>query len=349
MTKNAKANRKGDHTDDRVRELTDKLEEGIRGLFESGKYREYLKFLGHFHNYSANNALLIMLQRPDASLVAGFRAWEGMDRHVMKGEKAISILAPIQRTKAVYIDKTDPETGEVQRDENGEPVKVRQEVTYTGFRPAYVFDVAQTDGKAIPSISDELKGNVAGFAGFMEGIREAAPAPIGFEDIAGGANGYYSPTEDRIAVQEGMSELQTVKTALHETAHSILHRRTGPKADRETAEVEAESVAYVVCQYFGLDSSDYSFGYIAGWSSGKDLPELQASLSTIQKTAHSLITDIRRSMEGHINNIDTALSAEKTDEKEREVPTVSAVTEEKAVPAKCDTKEKLEKHRRRGR
>lgn len=349
MTKNGKANRKGDYTDDRVRELTDKLEQGIRSLFESGKYQEYLKFLGHFHSYSANNALLIMLQRPDASLVAGFMAWEGMERHVRKGEKAISILAPVQRTKAVYIDKADPETGEVQRDENGETVKVRQEVTYTGFRPAYVFDVSQTSGADLPALSRDLDGSVPDYGAVMEAVGAVAPAPVGFEDIAGGAKGYYSPSEDRIAIQEGMSELQTVKTALHETAHSILHRRTGPKVDRETAEVEAESVAYVVCQYFGLDTSDYSFGYIAGWSSGKDLPELQASLSTIQKTAHSLIIDIRCSMEGHTNNLDTALPAEKADGKEREKPSLSAVTEEKAVPAKRDTEEKQEKHRRGGR
>lgn len=258
--------------------------------------------MSKFHNYSFNNTLLIAMQKPEATLVAGYKAWQkNFERHVNKGEKAIRILAPAPYKIKEERDKLDPVTGEMMFDENGMPQKEQVEVTIPAFRAVSVFDVSQTDGKPIPELeAQELLSTVEGYEDFVQALMNVAPVPIGFEDIPGDSKGYFHTEEKRIAVQENMSESQTLKTMVHEVAHSMLHNKEinrddlieEPAKDRNTKEVEAESVAYTVCQHFGIDTSDYSFGYIAGWSSGKDMKELKSSLDTIRKTASELITGI---------------------------------------------------------
>ena len=286
----------------KVQEITDKLEEGLKELFESEKYKTYLSTMSKFHNYSFNNTLLIAMQKPEATLVAGYKAWQkNFERHVNKGEKAIRILAPAPYKIKEERDKLDPVTGEMMFDENGMPQKEQVEVTIPAFRAVSVFDVSQTDGKPIPELeAQELLSTVEGYEDFVQALMNVAPVPIGFEDIPGDSKGYFHTEKKRIAVQENMSESQTLKTMVHEVAHSMLHNKEinrddlieEPAKDRNTKEVEAESVAYTVCQHFGIDTSDYSFGYIAGWSSGKDMKELKSSLDTIRKTASELITGI---------------------------------------------------------
>ena len=286
----------------KVQEITDKLEEGLKELFESEKYKTYLSTMSKFHNYSFNNTLLIAMQKPEATLVAGYKAWQkNFERHVNKGEKAIRILAPAPYKIKEERDKLDPVTGEMMFDENGMPQKEQVEVTIPAFRAVSVFDVSQTDGKPIPELeAQELLSTVEGYEDFVQALMNVAPVPIGFEDIPGDSKGYFHTEEKRIVVQENMSESQTLKTMVHEVAHSMLHNKEinrddlieEPAKDRNTKEVEAESVAYTVCQHFGIDTSDYSFGYIAGWSSGKDMKELKSSLDTIRKTASELITGI---------------------------------------------------------
>lgn len=286
----------------KVQEITDKLEEGLKELFESEKYKTYLSTMSKFHNYSFNNTLLIAMQKPEATLVAGYKAWQkNFERHVNKGEKAIRILAPAPYKIKEERDKLDPVTGEMMFDENGMPQKEQVEVTIPAFRAVSVFDVSQTDGKPIPELeAQELLSTVEGYEDFVQALMNVALVPIGFEDIPGDSKGYFHTEEKRIAVQENMSESQTLKTMVHEVAHSMLHNKEinrddlmeAPAKDRNTKEVEAESVAYTVCQHFGIDTSDYSFGYIAGWSSGKDMKELKSSLDTIRKTASELITGI---------------------------------------------------------
>ena len=286
----------------KVQEITDKLEEGLKELFESEKYKTYLSTMSKFHNYSFNNTLLIAMQRPEATLVAGYKAWQkNFERHVNKGENAIRILAPAPYKIKEERDKLDPVTGEMMFDENGMPQKEQVEVTIPAFRAVSVFDVSQTDGKPIPELeAQELLSTVEGYEDFVQALMNVATIPIGFEDIPGDSKGYFHTEEKRIAVQENMSESQTLKTMVHEVAHSMLHNKEinrddlmeAPIKDRNTKEAEAESVAYTVCQHFGIDTSDYSFGYIAGWSSGKDMKELKSSLDTIRKTASELITGI---------------------------------------------------------
>lgn len=286
----------------KVQEITDKLEEGLKELFESEKYKTYLSTMSKFHNYSFNNTLLIAMQKPEATLVAGYKAWQkNFERHVNKGEKAIRILAPAPYKIKEERDKLDPVTGEMMFDENGMPQKEQVEVTIPAFRAVSVFDVSQTDGKPIPELeAQELLSTVEGYEDFVQALMNVAPVPIGFEDIPGDSKGYFHTEEKRIAVQENMSESQTLKTMVHEVAHSMLHNKEinrddlmeAPAKDRNTKEVEAESVAYTVCQHFGIDTSDYSFGYIVGWSSGKDMKELKSSLDIIRKTSSELITGI---------------------------------------------------------
>ena len=286
----------------KVQEITDQLEEGLKELFESEKYKTYLSTMSKFHNYSFNNTLLIAMQKPEATLVAGYKAWQkNFERHVNKGEKAIRILAPAPYKIKEERDKLDPVTGEMMFDENGMPQKEQVEVTIPAFRAVSVFDVSQTDGKPIPELeAQELLSTVEGYEDFVQALMNVAPVPIGFEDIPGDSKGYFHTEEKRIAVQENMSESQTLKTMVHEVAHSMLHNKEinrddlmeAPAKDRNTKEVEAESVAYTVCQHFGIDTSDYSFGYIVGWSSGKDMKELKSSLDIIRKTSSELITGI---------------------------------------------------------
>lgn len=284
-----------------IREITDKLEQGIKELFESEKFKEYLTTMSKFYNYSFNNTLLIAMQKPDATLIAGYTSWQrNFDRHVMKGEKGIKILAPAPYKAQEEREKIDPATQKPVLDADGKPVTETVEVMRPAFKVVSVFDVSQTDGKELPDIAvDELTGSVENYAAFFEALKQESPVPISFEDIPGGAKGYFSHAENRIAIQEGMSEIQTVKTAIHEIAHAKLHainpdEKVAPeeRKDRHTKEVEAESVAYTVCQRYGIETSDYSFSYIAGWSSDKDTKELKGSLEMIRSTAAEMIESI---------------------------------------------------------
>ena len=284
-----------------VREITDKLEQGIKELFESERFKEYLRTMSKFYNYSFNNTLLIAMQKPEATYVAGYTSWQrNFDRQVMKGEKGIKILAPAPYKAQEEHEKIDPLTQKPVIGADGKAVTETVEVLRPAFKVVSVFDVSQTDGKELPDIIvDELKGTVENYEAFFDALKQESPVPISFEDIPGGAKGFFSPVESRIAIQEGMSEIQTVKTAIHEIAHAKLHavkpdEKAAPedKKDRHTKEVEAESVAYTVCQRYGIETSDYSFGYIAGWSSGKETKELKSSLDTIRKTAAEMIEGI---------------------------------------------------------
>lgn len=284
-----------------VREITDKLEQGIKELFESERFKEYLRTMSKFYNYSFNNTLLIAMQKPEATYVAGYTSWQrNFDRQVMKGEKGIKILAPAPYKAQEEREKIDPVTQKPVIGADGKAVTETVEVLRPAFKVVSVFDVSQTDGKELPDIIvDELKGTVENYEAFFDALRQESPVPISFEDIPGGAKGFFSPVESRIAIQEGMSEIQTIKTAIHEIAHAKLHavtpgEKVAPedKKDRRTKEVEAESVAYTVCQRYGIETSDYSFGYIAGWSSDKETKELKGSLETIRKTAAEMITGI---------------------------------------------------------
>ena len=360
-----------------VREITDKLEQGIKELFESERFKEYLRTMSKFYHYSFSNTLLIAMQKPEATYVAGYTSWQrNFDRQVMKGEKGIKILAPAPYKAKEEREKIDPSTQKPVLDADGNPVTETVEVMRPAFKVVSVFDISQTDGKELPDIIvDELSGSVENYAVFFEALKQESPVPISFEDIPGGAKGYFSPVENRIAIQEGMSEIQTIKTAIHEIAHAKLHSidRPEPKPtwkivmiseggtkrdflsgfaseaeanaaaehegwrfvdenrfewrleveedtsavqdirkDRHTKEVEAESVAYTVCQRYGIETSDYSFGYIAGWSSGKETKELKGSLETIRKTAAEMIDSIDAKLK--------VLLAEKTHEQTHEIP-----------------------------
>ena len=292
----------GKNNAERMKEITDRLEAGIQALFESEQYKAYLTAMSKFHNYSFNNTLLIAMQKPDASLVAGFGKWrDDFERHVKKGEKGIKILAPFPYKVKKQMEKIDPSTQKPVIGADGKPVTEEREIEIPAFRVVTVFDVSQTEGKEIPDIAvSELTGSVEQYQDFFAALEKASPVPIAFENIEGGAHGYYHLEEKRIAIDEGMSELQTLKTAIHEIVHAKLHAidKDAPateqtvRPDHRTREVQAESVAYAVCQHYGLDTSDYSFGYVAGWSSGRELSELKASLETIREAANELITDI---------------------------------------------------------
>ena len=359
-----------------VREITDKLEQGIKELFESERFKEYLRTMSKFYHYSFSNTLLIAMQKPEATYVAGYTSWQrNFDRQVMKGEKGIKILAPAPYKAKEEREKIDPSTQKPVLDADGNPVTETVEVMRPAFKVVSVFDISQTDGKELPDIIvDELSGSVENYAAFFEALKQESPVPIAFEDIPGGAKGYFSPVENRIAIQEGMSEIQTIKTAIHEIAHAKLHSIDRPepeptwkivmvsdggtkrdflsgfaseaeanaaaehegwrfvdenrfewrleveedtsaaqdmRKDRHTKEVEAESVAYTVCQRYGIETSDYSFGYIAGWSSGKETKELKGSLETIRKTAAEMIDSIDAKLK--------VLLAEKAQSAEQEV------------------------------
>ena len=367
-----------------VREITEKLEQGIKELFESERFKEYLRTMSKFYHYSFSNTLLIAMQKPEATYVAGYTSWQrNFDRQVMKGEKGIKILAPAPYKAKEEREKIDPSTQKPVLDADGNPVTETVEVMRPAFKVVSVFDISQTDGKELPDIIvDELSGSVENYTAFFEALKQESPVPISFEDIPGGAKGYFSPVENRIAIQEGMSEIQTIKTAIHEIAHAKLHSIDRPepeptwkivmvseggtkrdffsgfaseaeanaaaehegwrfvdenrfewrleveedtsavqdmRKDRHTKEVEAESVAYTVCQRYGIETSDYSFGYIAGWSSGKETKELKGSLETIRKTAAEMIDSVDAKLK--------VLLAEKSQEQTQEIP--EPVKEEK--------------------
>ena len=280
--------------DDKLKEITDQLEKGLQDLFSSEKYADYLKTMSKFYGYSASNTLLIYIQRPDASHVAGYNDWKNnFHRHVKRDEHGIKILAPCPYKQRVEREKTGPD---------GKPMTEIEEVQRAAFKPVTVFDVSQTEGEPLPTLGvNELTGDVEHYPDFFEALKQVAPFPVGFEAITTGAKGYCNYAEQRIAINEGMAEVQNVKTAIHEITHATLHNYYAEKEkevppeqrkDQRTREVEAESVAYTVCQHYGIDTADYSFGYIAGWSSDKQTKELKASLGTIRNTAAGLITAI---------------------------------------------------------
>ena len=294
---------------ERLQEITAGIEQGIKELFESEKYRRYLSVMSRFHRYSVNNTMLIYMQRPDATLVAGYNKWKNQfSRHVKRGEHGITIIAPTPYKKKIEEQKLDPDTKAPMLDKDGKVIMEEKEIEIPLFRPVKVFDISQTDGKPLPELASSLSGNVQNYEVFMEALRRSAPVPIEFEPMAANMDGYFSPDRQRIAIRAGMSEVQTVSAAVHEIAHSKLHNyakaqeeavRAGDKEppkkkDRNTEEVEAESISYAVCQYYSIQTGENSFGYIANWSQGKELPELRASLETINKAAGELIADIDR-------------------------------------------------------
>ena len=303
---------------EKLKEITDRLEQGIKELFDSERYKEYLRVMSKFHNYSFNNTLLIAMQKPDASLIAGFNAWKNnFQRNVMKGEKGIKILAPSPFKIKQEMEKIDPATQKPVIGADGKPVTEEKEITIPAFKVVSVFDVSQTEGKEIPNLAvDMLTGDVERFKDVFAALEKTSPVPIGFEKIEGGAHGYYHLEEKRIAIDEGMSEFQTLKTAIHEIAHAKLHdidlnasvTEQTDRPDRRTREVQAESVAYAVCQHYGLDTSDYSFGYVAGWSSGRELDELKSSLETIRSAAAEIINSI----DGYLKDLQQEQETEQT-------------------------------------
>lgn len=294
---------------ERIKEITAGIEKGIQELFESDRYRNYLTTMSRFHRYSLNNVMLIHAQKPDATLVAGFNKWKNsFGRHVRKGEKGIQILAPTPYKIKQEEQKLDPDTKLPLLDENGEPVTEEKEVTIPMFKVVSVFDVSQTDGRPLPQISSTLTGDVAEYEVFLEALHRTSPVPISFQAMEPGMDGYFAPKKQKIFLREGMSQVQTICAAVHEIAHSKLHDYEhmteladdgetilvpGEKS-RNTEEVEAESISYAVCHYFGIETAENSFGYIAAWSQGKELKELRASLETINKTSSELITGIEK-------------------------------------------------------
>ena len=278
------------------------LESGVEELFTSNRYQEFLKTMAKFHNYSFNNTMLIAMQRPDATLVTSYKNWQSMGRQVMKGEKGITIIAPApykkMKEKEVLDENQRPIMGT-----DGKPKTEQVEVTVPHFKAVTVFDIAQTSGEPIQTLASELlTAAVQDFDSFMQAIQKISPVPIRFDEIDGNANGYYHNADKEIVIKKGLSESQTLKTAIHETAHAKLHDKEimeslGVEKDRLTKEVEAESVAYCVCSSFGLDTSDYSFPYIAGWSSSREMKEMKASMDVIRKTAGEMIDQLTEELE----------------------------------------------------
>lgn len=295
---------------ERLKEITDGIEQGIKDLFQSDRYAQYLCTMSRFHRYSVNNQMLIYMQKPDATLVAGFHKWRNQfERHVKKGEKGIKIIAPTPFKKKIEEMKLDPDTKAPVLDKDGKAMVEEKEVEFAMFRPVPVFDVSQTEGKPLPQLAANLTGSVAQYEVLWEALRRSSPVSLAFEQMDADMDGYFSHSDQRIAIREGMSETQTVAAAIHEITHAKLHNyeqerlaaaagdktKEPPKPkDRHTEEVEAESVSYAVCQYYGIQTGENSFGYIASWSKDKELKELRASLEGINKTASGLLTDIDR-------------------------------------------------------
>lgn len=293
---------------EQLKEITDRIEAGIRDIFESGdmeKYRNYLRTMSRFHNYSLNNQALIHLQRPDATLVAGYNRWrDKFSRHVLRGEKGITIIAPTPYKKKIEQEKLDPDTKLPILDADGKIVTEEKEIEIPMFRPVKVFDYAQTDGKPLPervaSPVANLTGSVENYEAFMEALRRSSPVPVEVKPLSADVDGYFSPKSQSITLREGMSEVQTVSAAVHEIAHAKLHNYGLQQAaerkakSRNTEEVEAESISFMVCAYFGIETGANSFGYVATWSKNAELPEFRASLDTISKTANGIITDVEK-------------------------------------------------------
>lgn len=280
-----------------LKDLTEQLEKSIQDFMESEKYKTFLSSIAKFHNYSLNNQILIAVQKPDSTLCAGYTTWQKQNRYVKKGEKGIRIICPSPYKKEYLKDVIDKTTGKPELLPDG---KAKQEIVQKVipfFKVGYVYDISQTEGQPLPEIADILEGDLdEGLKSLKEAMLQASPVPVCFQPIDGETNGFYSPAAGEIVVDSTLSEKQSLKTLIHETAHALLHNpeASSSQSTRETKEVEAESVAYVVCQYFGLDTSDYSFGYIAGWSSGKGTPELKASLENIRNTSNEIISNVEQ-------------------------------------------------------
>ncbi len=283
---------------ERLKDITDSIEQGIKEMWSSDKYKQYLSTMSRFHKYSVNNQVLIYMQRPDATLVAGFNKWrDNFGRNVMKGEKGIKIIAPTPFKKKIEEQKLDPDTKLPMLDADGKVITEEKEIKIPMYKPVVVFDVSQTDGKPLPELASTLTGDVQNYEVFMESLKRSAPVPLAFEAMAADMDGYFSRDEQRIAIREGMSEVQTVCAAIHEIAHSKLHNIENiaeEKLSRATEEIQAESISFAVCAYYGIETGENSFGYLASWAKDKDLKELRESLETINKASSSLITDIDR-------------------------------------------------------
>lgn len=308
---------------DRLKEITDSIEQGIQNLFQSDRYAQYLRTMSRFHRYSVNNTMLIYMQKPDATLVAGFNKWrDQFSRNVMRGEKGIKIIAPTPFKKKIEEEKLDPDTKIPMRDADGSIIMEEKEIKIPMYKVVSVFDVSQTEGKPLPTLANDLTGNVKQYEIFMEALRRSSPVPLAFEAMEPNTDGYFSEKDQRITIRSDMSEVQTVAAAVHEITHATLHNyeharlaaaqgdetAEPPKPkDRNTEEVEAESVSYAVCQYYGIQTGENSFGYIASWSKDKELPELRASLETINKTASGLISDIDQNFRAVLKEYDSVL------------------------------------------
>ena len=308
---------------ERLKEITDSIEQGIKDLFQSDQYAQYLRTMSRFHRYSVNNTMLIYMQKPGATLVAGFNKWrDQFTRNVMRGEKGIKIIAPTPFKKKIEEEKLDPDTKIPMRDADGSVIMEEKEIKIPMYKVVSVFDVSQTEGKPLPTLANNLTGNVKQYAVFMEALRRSSPVPLAFETMEPNTDGYFSEKDQRIAIRSDMSEVQTVSAAVHEITHATLHNYEQAKLtaaqgdettesptpkDRHTEEVEAESVSYAVCQYYGIQTGENSFGYIASWSKDKELPELRASLETINKTASGLISDIDQNFRAVLKEYDTVL------------------------------------------
>ena len=286
---------------DRLKEITASIEDGIKELFQSESYAQYLQTMSRFHHYSVNNQVLIHMQKPDATLVAGFNKWKNQfGRNVIKGEHGIKIIAPTPFKKKIEQEKLDPDTQLPMLDADGKIITEEKTIQIPMYKPVTVFDVSQTEGRPLPQLAHDLSGNVANYDVFMEALRRSSPVPISIEVMGGGMDGYFDLEHQDIAIRKGMSEVQTVSAVIHEMAHALLHNRAKdteektPELSRSTEEVQAESISYAVCAYYGIATGDNSFGYIASWSKDKTLPELRESLEVISKTADGLINDIDR-------------------------------------------------------
>lgn len=329
----------GKTTIEKVKEITEKLEQGIKELFDSDRYKEYLTTMSKFHNYSFRNTMLILFQKPDASLIAGYGAWQkNFKRQVKKGERGIKILAPAPYKKTVE-EKQFDKNGVPMKDKDGNIIVNTREITVPAFKVTTVFDVSQTAGEEIPMLAKQLTGSIEEYENFFRVLKEISPVPITLETIDGTANGYYHLEEKRIAIKDSLSEMQTIKTAIHEIAHAKLHAlpdkdedsvTDDTRPDNRTREVQAESIAYTVCQHFGIDTSDYSFGYIAGWSSGKETEELKTSLEVIRNTATEFISAIEEKLQELTQDREKPLDKlpEASQKEDCNAPTVAELEEE---------------------
>jgi len=282
-----------------IKEITEKLQKGIENLFDSENYKNYLKTMSRFTSYSFNNTLLIAMQKPDATAVAGYTTWKQLHRQVKKGEKAIKIIAPCPYRRKGGTEVTDEEDN-LGRD--GKPLTENAEKVIMRFKVANVFDVSSTEGEPLPEIAYKLDGTVKGYTDFMDALKQFSPVPIILKEVKGSANGYYHLADKNIVIDENMSQEMHIKTGIHEITHALLHDKDNgvqkdSMPDRETKEIQAESVAFTVCQYYGIDTSGYSFGYIAGWASGKDLKELKSSMETIRQTSQAIISGVDKKLE----------------------------------------------------